>query len=97
MKSRAEIIERLRQVRPELEREFGLNRLALFGSWARGDQRDGSDVDVLVDFSPTLGLRFVEMADRIEAVLGQRADVVSRRAISSRFWPLIEGDLIDVT
>ncbi len=96
MRSRAEILDRLRQARPELEREFGLQRLALFGSWARGDQRDDSDVDVLVDFSPSLGLRFVDLADRIEAVLGQRADVVSRRAISERFWPLIEGELIDV-
>jgi predicted nucleotidyltransferase len=96
MKDRTEILERLRRARPELEREFGIRRLALFGSWARGDQREDSDVDVLVDFSPSLGLRFVDLAERIEAVLGRRADVVSQRAISSRFWPLIEGDLIDV-
>lgn len=96
MTSRAEILDRLRRARPDLEREFGVTRLALFGSWARGDQRGDSDVDVLVDFSPTLGLRFVDLADRIEALLGQPADVVSRRAISTRFWPLIEGDLIDV-
>ena len=94
MKSRTEILDRLRR---ELEREFGVKRLALFGSWARGDQREDSDVDVLVDFSPSLGLRFVDLAERIEEALGQRADVVSRRAISNRFWPLIEGDLIDVT
>lgn len=97
MKSRTEILDRLRRARPELEREFGVKRLALFGSWARGDQREDSDVDVLVDFSPSLGLRFVDLAERIEEALGQRADVVSRRAISNRFWPLIEGDLIDVT
>jgi predicted nucleotidyltransferase len=96
VKSRTEILERLRRARPELEREFGVQRLALFGSWARGDQREDSDVDVLVDFSPSLGLRFVDLAERIEALLGQPADVVSRRAISNRFWPLIEGDLIDV-
>jgi predicted nucleotidyltransferase len=96
VKSRKEILERLKRARPELEREFGIRRLALFGSWARGDQREDSDVDVLVDFSPSLGLRFVELAERIETELGQPADVVSRRAISSRFWPLIDGDLIDV-
>jgi predicted nucleotidyltransferase len=96
MKSRAEILESLHRARPELEREFGVQRLALFGSWARGDQSEDSDVDVLVDFSPSLGLRFVELAERIEAILGQRADVVSQRAVSIRHWPLIEGDLIEV-
>ena len=96
MKSRTEILDRLRRARPELEREFGVQRLALFGSWARGDQREDSDVDVLVDFSPSLGLRFVDLAERSEAVIGRQADVLSRRAISARWWPLIEGDLIDV-
>lgn len=96
VKNRGEILDRLRKARPDLQREFGVTRLALFGSWARGDQREGSDVDVLVEFSPSLGLRFVDLAERIEELLDEPADVVSRRAISSRFWPLIEGDLIDV-
>lgn len=57
MKSKQEIIELLRRVRPELEREFGITRLALFGSCVRGDATERSDVDVLVDFDPRLGLR----------------------------------------
>lgn len=95
MRNKEEIIERLRQARPQLAREFGVTRLAVFGSYARGEQRADSDVDVLVEVEPSLGLRFVDLADRIEALLGLRADVVSRRAISPRHWAVIEKELVD--
>lgn len=81
---------------PELAREFGVTRLAVFGSYARGDQHDESDVDVLVEVDPSIGLRFVDLADRIERLLGVRSDVVSRRAIGPRHWSRIERELVDV-
>lgn len=77
-------------------RRYGLKRLALFGSYAREDQREDSDVDILVEIEPSIGLAFVELADRIEDVLGVSTDVVSRRAIKPRYWEIIEKDLIDV-
>jgi len=85
-----DVLALLRAARPQLAREFGVTRLALFGSYARGDQREDSDVDVLVEVDPSIGLRFVELADRIEALLGVRSDVVSRRAIGPRHWMRIE-------
>ena len=96
MRSTRQVLGLLQDAKPELERDFGVTRLALFGSYARGEQRDESDVDVLVDFDPALGLRFVDLAERIEALLGVRSDVVSRRAISPRHWAVIEGDIVDV-
>lgn len=96
MKSRQEIVEILRGARPELARDYGVERLALFGSYARGDAREQSDVDVLVEFDASLGLRFVDLAERIEELLGLPTDVVSRRAISPRHWPAIERELVDV-
>lgn len=96
MTTRVEIEAILRRAMPELVREFGVSRLALFGSYARGDADEQSDVDILVDVSPTLGLRFVDLAERIEALLGIRTDVVSRRAISARHWAEIEKELVDV-
>ena len=48
MKTKAEILEILRKQKPELVRRYGIKRLALFGSYAREDQRDDSDVDILV-------------------------------------------------
>ena len=70
--------------------------MIVFGSYARGDAVEGSDVDVLVEVDPSLGLRFVDLAERIEALLGVPTDVVSRRAIAPRHWAQIEKELLDV-
>ena len=97
MKTREEILKILQERKPELVKRFGLTRLALFGSYARGDYRKNSDVDVLVKVSPTIGLEFVDLAEEIETILGIPTDVVSRRAIKPRHWNVIQEDLIDVT
>ena len=97
MKTKEEVLRILQQEKPELVRRYGVKRLALFGSYARDDQHDDSDVDILVEVDPSIGLGFVELAERIEGALGVRAEVVSRRAIKPRYWEVIQEDLIDVT
>jgi predicted nucleotidyltransferase len=71
------------------------DRLALFGSWARGEARADSDVDVLVGVDSSIGLRFVDLAVDLERAMGRRVDLVSRRAIKPSLWALIEPELID--
>ena len=95
MSVRDQILDTLRKQHVELERRYPIRRLALFGSWARGDAREDSDVDVLVDVDPSIGLKFVQLADELERALGRHADVVSRRAIKPEYWERIELDLID--
>jgi uncharacterized protein len=96
MKTREEILRILQEQKPELSRRFGVARLALFGSFARGDYTRESDVDILVEVDPSIGHRFVDLAEEIEAALGVPADVVSRRAIQPRYRKIIQEDLIDV-
>jgi uncharacterized protein len=89
------ILATLREQRKVLSRRYPIQRLALFGSWARGDAREDSDVDVLVEVDPSIGLRFVDLGDELEKALGRRVDLVSRRAIKPSLWERIEPDLID--
>lgn len=96
MRSTQELGKILKEAMPELARDFRVTRIALFGSYARGQQTDESDIDILVEIDPSIGLRFVDLAERIEALLGVRADVVSRRAISPRYWNAIKEELVDV-
>lgn len=97
MKTKDEVLRILQQEKPELARLYGVKRIALFGSYAREDQREESDVDVLVEVDPSIGVGFVDLAERIEGALGIRAEVVSRRAIKPRYWEEIKEDLVDVT
>ena len=96
MKSTQEILGLLEQAKPELARRFGVRRLALFGSYARGEQREDSDVDIVVEVDPSIGLMFVDLAEAIESLLGVHAEVISRRAIKPRNWSVVEKELIDV-
>ena len=94
--TREEILSRLREAKQRLQAEFPLRRLALFGSFARGTQVSGqSDVDILVEVEPTIGLGFVTLAERLEQLLGAKVDLVSRRAIKPSLWKRIEPELID--
>ncbi|HSW63470.1 MAG TPA: nucleotidyltransferase domain-containing protein [Dissulfurispiraceae bacterium] len=95
-KTRLEIIDSLAHAKPEMEKRFGVRRMALFGSYARGDFSPGSDVDVLVDVDASIGLEFVTLADAIEHAVGIKADVVSRRAIRPKLLALIEQESIYV-
>ena len=77
MNERENILERLRTVKPALQQEFPLRRMALFGSWARDEQTETSVVDIFVDVDPSIGLRFVTLAERLETLLEQHVDLVS--------------------
>jgi len=87
MPSLEEILSTLREQHATLSQRFPIRRMALFGSWARGDAREDSDVEILVDVDPSIGLGFVELGDELENALGRRVDLVSRRAIKPSFWP----------
>lgn len=96
MKTREEIVSILVQKKPDWEKRFRVKSLALFGSFARGDQQEGSDVDILVEVDPSIGLEFVTLAEEIESSLGHRAEVISKGAIKPNHWAVIEKELVYV-
>lgn len=96
MKTKPEILRALREMKADLARQYGVRKIALFGSYARGDQQENSDVDIMVEVDPSIGLRFVDLAEHIEQILGVHTDVISRGAIRPRHWEVIREELIDV-
>jgi predicted nucleotidyltransferase len=94
MPTREQILATLREQHALLRQRYTIERLALFGSCARGDAREGSDIDVLAEVAP-FGLRFVDLGDELEKALGRRVDLISRRAIKP-LWEQIEPELTDV-
>ena len=95
--TREEAIERL--VASELDiRALGVQRLALFGSVARGQARFDSDVDVLVQFFPGTKTyrRFLALLELLEARLGRRVELVTLEALSPFLGPRILAEAEDV-
>lgn len=76
-------IKALRSSMSELRGRYGIDRLWLFGSVARGSATETSDVDVLVDFQgPGITLlRFLELEQELTSLLGVKVDLVTRAAL----------------
>ena len=96
MRTREEVLAALSALKGELGARFKVHRLGLFGSYARKEQTEQSDVDILVEVDPSIGLGFVTLAEELEQRLNMRVDLVSHRAVKPSRWPLIQRDLIYV-
>lgn len=90
------IVQTLRQYKPELQKKYPISRLGVFGSYARGDATERSDIDIAVDITGPMGLSFVAMANEIEDLFGIKVDVVPKRSIKSDYLPYVEKDIIYV-
>jgi predicted nucleotidyltransferase len=94
-RTREEVIETLQAHRTELD-EFGVNRISLFGSVARGGLLPESDVDMIVDFAQVTYRRFVALKAFLEAILGRKVDLLTPPAVHGRLKEEIKKDLVDV-
>jgi predicted nucleotidyltransferase len=75
MKTLKEIEAVLRQHEQELEEKYKVKKIGIFGSYARGEQREGSDIDIVVEFKEPVGFLFVHLADFLEEILGSKVDL----------------------
>lgn len=80
-----DIMERLRIMQPELRRRYPIRSMGVFGSFARGEAGEDSDLDVLVEFGGNIGLFDVAglQIDLSEA-LGMKVDLANKAALKPR-------------
>jgi uncharacterized protein len=97
VETRQEILERLRQHRERI-RSLGVERLGLFGSFLRDEQKAGSDVDLLVRFNPAAKSfdRFMALAFLLEDLLQRRVELVTTEGLSPYLGPRILDEVQDV-
>lgn len=85
------------QTLTDFAKKHQLKYLALFGSHARGEAREDSDVDLLVEYPPhTSLLDVVGMEQDLGDKLHKKVDLVSRKYVNKHVKPYIEQDLIEV-
>ena len=96
MTTLADIKEKLTRLKPKLQAKYPLETLAIFGSYARNEQVEASDIDLLVEFNGFIGIEFIDMANEIEDCLGIKTDVIKRKYLKPKFFERIEKNLIYV-
>lgn len=92
-KSREEILSTLAQNR-EIIRGYGVSRLALFGSAARGEAKPGSDLDFVVDFEKKSFDSYMDLKSFLEQLFGCAVDLVLADAIKPRLRPIILSEAV---
>ncbi|SDA61231.1 hypothetical protein SAMN03080617_01321 [Algoriphagus alkaliphilus] len=96
MKSSKDIKTKLEDRKKELFEKSPIKTLAIFGSFARNEQKLTSDLDLMVEFHSRVGSEFIELADELEEILGIKVDLVSKKGIKERYFERIKEDLIYV-
>ena len=95
--NRDEALGLLREHKAKLAQRFGVTELALFGSFAREQATDASDVDILVRFDPPPDWRrYFGAQAYLEDLLGRPVDMATSRELRAEIRPHVERELIDV-
>lgn len=93
-----EIIKIISFHRREIEETYGVRIVGIFGSFARGEDKETSDINILIDLKEPIGLKFFELADYLEKLLGRKVDIYTIKALKQKplLWESVERDIIYV-
>lgn len=74
-----------------LKNRYDVESIGVFGSISRGEEKKGSDVDILVDFSKPMGFfKFIELEEFLGKLIGKKVDLVTKRALK----PVIKDEIL---
>lgn len=79
MKSKTEILHLLRRYKPTAQKKYGMTRIGIFGSVARGEQKEDSDVDVCYEGKAPSFITLDMIQTELEQLLGSKVDLVRVR------------------
>ncbi len=90
------ILELLKDNREVLQREFGVRRIGVFGSYARSEESETSDIDIIVEFEAERRIfdNFMDLAFYLEELFGKKVDLLTPEGISPYIRPFIEREIV---
>ncbi len=76
--------KKLKVLKPILSAKFNVDTIGYFGSFARNEQTNNSDIDIIVSFNKPLGWAFFDLQDLLEKELNRKVDLVSINALKEQ-------------
>jgi predicted nucleotidyltransferase len=93
--TREDILRVLREELPSLHDVYGVKRIGLFGSFARGEQNVESDIDLLVQFERPIGFfKFIALEDHLSEKIGRKVELVTEEALKPIVKPSIMKEVV---
>ncbi len=93
--TKEEILQKLKEIKPSLQEKYNLTELALFGSYARNEQTENSDIDIMVEFNPKSYKGFLYSIDEIEKLFPNiEVQAAIKGGIKEPYFEVIKPDLI---
>jgi uncharacterized protein len=92
----ARYLQRLREHRDDLAQRYDIASVGIFGSYVRNEQRDDSDLDILVSFTSVPGLfKLVELQDELSELLGVPVDLVVRSELKPHIGQRVLAEVVE--
>lgn len=89
-----DVKQQLQLIKPVLKEKYHVSKIGIFGSYAREEHTDSSDIDLLVEFSKPIGLKFVELKYFLEETLGKNVDLVTVNALKPKLKETILNEVV---
>jgi len=89
------IIEKLKTLKPQLEKEYFVEEIGVFGSYVRDEQTENSDIDILINFKDGMDLlKLAHLINWLCDVFEKKVDVVNKKTLRPRIGKQILSEVI---
>ncbi|MDO9339107.1 MAG: nucleotidyltransferase family protein [Bacteroidales bacterium] len=96
MKTENAILERLRELKPILKKDYSVKEIGLFGSFSDNTFSESSDIDILIELERPIGWRFFTLEIFLEKTFGRKIDLVTKNALKEQIKDQILKQVIYV-
>jgi hypothetical protein len=84
MITKNDILNRLKDLKPILYRDYSVKQIGLFGSFSDDSYTDDSDIDLLVEFEKPIGWKYFSLEIYLENIFGRKIDLVTKNALKEQ-------------
>lgn len=84
MISKNDILNKLTELKPILNKEYAVKQIGLFGSFSDDSNTEDSDIDLLVEFEKPIGWKYFSLEIYLEKIFGRKIDLVTPNALKEQ-------------
>lgn len=84
MITKNDILNKLKDLKPVLYKEYSVKQIGLFGSFSDDSNTEDSDIDILVEFEKPIGWKYFSLEIYLENIFGRKIDLVTKNALKEQ-------------